>query len=174
MAKLPIEERPPWNDVRDRLHSRVSHKYRQIFIPDIQNDCACTIESYDCDTEIDTWYLSAIDKVEPVLFKTRLDLPMIPEISDKAIELLLKKAYEVAGDKPNPDLLYTAVITNHNSDKISEVQPKNYIDRVVLVDFVPVNEFVMLPDPEFFGALSVNIGGYGAFCFSSNIFKYKV
>jgi hypothetical protein len=174
MAKLPESERPPWNDIQKRLFDKVSHRYRQLFIPDIQNDCACPTESYDCDAEMDTWYLTAPDKAEKVLFKTRLDLPMLEDISDSSIELLLKKACENISDTPNPDLVYTAIITNHHSDKISQIKPLNYIDRVALVDFIPVNEFIMLPDPEFFGALTVNIGGFGAFCFSGNLFKYKV
>lgn len=174
MAKLPESERPPWKDIQKRLFDKVSHRYRKLFIEDIQNDCSCPIESYDCDLEIDTWYLSAPDKVEKVLFQTRLDLPMIKDFSDKSIELLLKKAYENSGDTPNPDLVYTAVIMNPKSDKMSQVKSLNYIDRITFVDFIPVNEFIMVPDPEFFGALTTNVGGYGAFCFSSNIFKYKV
>ena len=174
MAKLPESERPPWKEIQKRLFDKVSHRYRQLFIEDIQNDCACDVETYDCDASVDTWYLSAPDKAEKVLFKERLPLPMMQDISDKSIELLLKKVYENISDTPNRDLVYTAVITNHKSDKISQIKPLNYIDRVALVDFVPVNEFIMLPDPEFFGAITVNIGGYGAFCFSSTTFKYKV
>jgi len=174
VAKLPENERPPWKEIQTRLFNKVSHRYRQLFIPDIQNDCACSIESYDCDLEIDTWYLAATDKVEKVSFNIRLDLPMIEDISDKSIELLLKKVYENVSDTPNHDLVYTAVITNYHSDKMAEVKQLNYIDRVTLVDFIPVNEFIMAPDPEFFGALSVNIGGFGAFCFAGNLFKIKV
>ena len=178
MIKLPEHERPPYEEIQGRLFSRVSKQYRDLFVPDIQNDCACPIESYDCDNDSDTWYLSESNKVEKVLFKVRLDLPMISEISDESILMLLKKACENVGENPIDDVVPVKVLTNPKSDrdKLIKVLSQLYGDAssVVYLDFIPVDDFIMVPEPEFFGALSVNIGGFGAFCFSRNLFKYKV
>lgn len=175
MSKLPENERPPYEEIQRRLFERVSKQYRELFVPDIQNDCSCPIESYDCDTDSDTWYLSAPDKVEKVLFKSRLDLPMIPDISDKAILMLLKKACENVADHPCDDTVPCKVLASpqSNRDKLIKVLSRVYgnASNVIYLDFIPVDDFIMVPEPEFFGALSVNIGGFGAFCFSRNLFR---
>ncbi len=187
MAKLPIEERPPYEEIQRRLFDRVSYQYRQFFVNDVQNDCACDVETYDCDVDYDTWYLTAPDKVEKVKFQDRLPLPMLPEISDKSILLLLKKACENVGDYPRTDTIPSGLLTNPKSDgkKIVHIMEKvlnrgicanrsGIIYGLAYADFLPVDEFILIPEPEFFGVISNNIGGYGAFCFSNPLFKYKV
>ncbi len=187
MAKLPVEERPPFEEIRGRLSSRVSYQYRQLFVEDIQNDCACDIETYDCDVDYDAYYLTAADKVAKVKFHDRLPIPMLPEISDKSILLLLQKACENIGDLPRTDTIPSSLLTNSKSDgnKIIHIMEKvlnrgicanrsGVIYGLAYADFLPVDEFVLIPEPEFFGVITNNIGGYGAFCFSNPLFKYKV
>ena len=187
MAKLPIEERPPYEEIRGRLLSRVSAQYRQLFVEDVQNDCACDIETYDRDLEYDTWYLSAPDKVEKIMFGDKIPLPMLPDISDKSILLLLERACKDIGFNPTTDTVPGALLTNAKStgDKIVHIMEKvlnrgismnrsGLVYGLAFADFVPVDEFILLPEPEFFGAITNNIGGYGAFCFSNPLFKYKV
>lgn len=187
MSKLPENERPPYEEIHKRLFDRVSYQYAQLFVPDIQNDCACPIETYDCDVNYDTWYLTASDKVEKVMFGERLPLPMIPEISNESILLLLKTACkDIKEDQRDYDVVPSALLTNSKStgNKIVHIMEKvigrgivanrsGVIHGLAFADFIPVDEFVILPDPEFFGALTVNVGGFGAFCFARNLFKYK-
>jgi hypothetical protein len=187
MAKLPMEERPPFEEIQRRLFDRVSAQYRQLFVEDVQNDCACDVETYERDPEYDTWYLTAPDKVEKILFGDRISCPMLPDISDKSILLLLQKACENIGDTPTTDTIPRALLTNHQStgDKIVHIMEKvlhrgismnrsGLCYGLAYADFLPIDEFVLFPEPEFFGAITNNIGGYGAFCFSNPLFKYKV
>lgn len=186
MNKLPESERPPFKDIERRLFDRVSYQYRQLFVLDIQNDCSCSIEVYDRDFMWDTWILSEPDKVEKITFGGRLALPMLSEISDKSVLSLLKTACDNISEEHDPDVLPGAILTNVKStgDKIVRLMEKTIrrdivanrsgvIHGLAYVDFVPIDEFVLVPEPEFFGALSVNIGGFGAFCISNNLIRIK-
>lgn len=187
MAKLPVCERPPYEEIQKRLFDRISYPLRQLFVTDVQNDCACDIETYDCDTEYDTWYLTAPDKVEKIKFQDRLPLPILSDISDQSILLLLQKACENIGNFPTTDTIPSALLTNSKStgSKIVHIMEKvlhrgitmnrsGIVYGLAFADFIPVDEFILIPDPEFFGVITNNIGGYGAFCFSNPLFKYKV
>lgn len=186
MSKLPMNERPPFGDIERRLFDRVSYQYRQLFVSDIQNDCSCSIEVYDREPAWDTWILSELDKVEKITFGERLALPMLSDISDKSVLSLLKTACDNIKGEHDPDVLPGALLTNtkSTSDKITHLMEKTIgrgivanrsgiIYGLAFVDFLPIDEFVLVPEPEFFGALSVNIGGFGAFCISNNLIRIK-
>lgn len=178
MSKLPLSERPPSKDIEKKLFDRVSKRYRDLFVLDIQNDCACSIETYDSDPECGFVYLSGEDKIKETIYADKIVLPMISNISDKSILLLLQKACENVGTNPPEDILPYTVLTNPKSDKtkLNKVFAKTYGSNPIALhlDFIPVDDFIMVPEPEFFGAISVNIGGFGAFCFPKNLYKCMV
>ena len=169
MAKLPESERPDSRIMRERLQSKVSILYRQMFIEDVQNDCACEIETYDAEGDTDMWYLSAPDKVELNPNVSRMCLPMIPDISDQSILLLLKKVCENAHGLSGSDVIPYVGLVNAKATQEQQDLVRKRIYRswkqegIILTDFVPEDTYFLFPEPEFFGALGMNIRGYGAF-----------
>lgn len=175
MAKLPESERPDSKLMRDQLYSKVSPQFRQIFVEDVQNDCACEIETYDAIDEASMWYLSATDKVELNPSIHRMCLPMIPDISDQSILLLLKKVCENVQSLSDADVVPYVALLNLKATTEQQESVRKRIYRswkqegIILVDFIPEDTYFLLPEPEFFGALTMNIRGYGAFGISKTV-----
>ena len=169
MVKLPESERPDSRIMRERLYNKVSPLYRQMLIEDVQNDCACEIETYDAEGDADMWYLSAPDKVELNPNVSRMCLPMIPDISNESILLLLKKICENVQGTSTSDVVPYVGLVNSKATQEQEEQVRKRIYRswktegIIRVDFVPEDTYFLFPEPEFFGALGMNIRGYGAF-----------
>jgi hypothetical protein len=57
--KLPESERPTFESIHRKLNEKVSHSIQKFFVPDIQNDCSCNIESYDSGQEVDVLCLTS-------------------------------------------------------------------------------------------------------------------
>lgn len=169
MAKIPESERPDWRGMHTRLQSKVSIPYRQMFVEDVQNDCACEIETYDAEGDTDMWYLSAPDKAELNPHKSRMCLPMIEDISDQSILLLLEKVCESVSGLSTADVVPYVGLLNPKATTEQQDLVRKRIYRswkqegIILVDFVPEDTYFLFPEPEFFGALGMNIRGYGAF-----------
>lgn len=171
--KLPEDQRPDWTEMRKRLYSKVSAPLRQIFIEDVQNDCACEIETYDIVDQDTTgcFYLAAPDRVEILHSCNKVNLPIIPDISDESIRLLLRTVCEKVSGVSNADTIpYVAMVhPNATPEQKALVDKQIYRssdwkpDGIILADFVPEDGYYLFPEPEFFGALTMNIGGYGAF-----------
>lgn len=185
MTKIPEAERPPFEEIQNKLYDRVSHSLRQLFVCDIQNDCGCDVETYDCDLETNVWFLESNSSVKRLEIGNRMSCPILPEISNNSIELLLQKACEGVNNYCTTDTIPAAVLANpkcdtdklvHILDKITRrglsINRSGIIYGAALLDFVPENHFYILPDPEFFGVIAVNLGGYGAFCYSKCIYRY--
>lgn len=181
-VKLPESERPDFNLIRKRLEDRVSRKIRSLFVEDIQNDCTCSTESYDSDVNVDTFFTSS-EGIKAHHFGTKLNLPMKDEFSEKDILDLLERALVEASDG-HGDLTYCKMLYNTKSDgkqlwqtfeKYCGYPPhmnrSGDIYDWVALPFVPEDCVYFLPDPEFFGAISVNIDKFGAFCFANHILK---
>jgi hypothetical protein len=187
MAKLPECERPPFKEIEKRLNDRVSQQYRQLLVQDIQNDCGCEFETFDRDIDLKAWYLDGSQSVKALQYGDRLPVPMLPDISDQDIIALFKAVCDDAIDHPLKDIVPAAVIANPKCDKNKLVHILDSVTKTGLVinrsgvthglafmDFIPEDTFYILPDPEYLGAITVNITGFGAFCFSGNIAKYTV
>lgn len=174
MAKIPECERPDWKLMLAQLHTKVSPQYRQIFVEDIQNDCACEIETYDADIEGTMLYLSAPDKVEHNRGE-RMPLPILPDISDASILLLLKEVCEKAQGYTTSDTVPYVGLLNVNASQEQQDQVRKRIYRswkqegIILVDFVPEGSYFLFPEPEFFGVITMNIRGYGSFGIPNNV-----
>lgn len=168
MAKLPESERPNWKQMNDLLHTKIGPQFRQMFVEDVQNDCACQFETYDANIEQGMWYLTASDKVELNL-GAMMPLPMIPDISEKSILLLLKTLCETVEGYTTSEVVPYVGLLNTKATQAQQEQVRKRIYRswkqegIILVDFVPEDSYFLFPEPEFFGVLTMNIRGYGAF-----------
>lgn len=193
MAKLPEHLRPEFKTVLDALEQRVSPRFRDIFVLDIQNDCDCDIEKYDRGlmkriVYLDYGGIKDLDKdsVEPGLpIYDWIHLPMLNDISEKDIWKLLKAASNSAPYySANDDITPSNIIYNPKSDgnKVlalyTEVTGKDicpFRDGTIpgwfAADFVDENEVFFTPEPEFFGVISANIGKFGAFCIPDNMLR---
>lgn len=176
MAKLPECERPNSSLMKKKLYSKISSPFRQIFIEDVHYDCGCEIETYDAEIGDHIWYLSAPDKVE-FNYRSRISLPVILDISDQSISLLLEKVCkEVHGITTGDVVPYVALLNNKATTEQQDlVRSRIYrqSEGIVLTDFVPENTYFLFPEPEFFGAITMNIRGYGAFGITTNVSRFK-
>lgn len=176
--KLPENERPSFESIQAALNSRVSPHLQKIFTPDIQNDCSCPIESYDCDGFRETYYLSS-SGFEKHKGASRLELPILPNISDADIFSLLKIMIDKAGND-GYDMMYRGVLY-HPSANAAELYDvfiewghttfdcrHNYI---LANDMVPPGYAYLIPEPEFFGVLAANVGGFGVFANAHPVLK---
>lgn len=181
-VKLPESERPDLNLIRKRLEDRVSRKIRNLFVEDVQNDCTCNTETYDSDLNINTFFTSS-EGIKEHSSDSRLPLPMKEEFSEKDILDLLERAIVKAVDSRD-DLIYCKMLYNPKSDgkqlwatfekQCGYSPPMNRSGEIydwVPLPFVPEDCVYFVPDPEFFGAISVNIDKFGAFCFGNHIVK---
>lgn len=178
-VKLAEAERPPISIISKRLDDRVSRKIQNIFVQDIQNDCSCTTETYDSDFDKAVTYLSE----EGIKIQNMSPLPMMNDISEKDVLNLIETACNHAGNECG-DVIISKMIYNPSTYglRLKEVWEKSTGRDVhftrsgetpewIPMDFVPVDCVYLIPEPEFFGCLSVNIEKFGAFCFSHNIIK---
>jgi hypothetical protein len=178
--KLPENERPPVSSISKRLDERISRKIQNIFVQDIQNDCTCSIETYDSDICNDLVYLSK-DGIQNGS-SNKIPLPMLNNICEKDIINLLELACKKAGNKWDDILLSKMLYNPANDGKKMIMVFEKYIHPIhvnrsgdvygwIPMDFVPLDCVYLIPEPEFFGVLSVNIDKFGAFCFTNNIIK---
>lgn len=182
--KLPEAERPSLESISKRLDDRIPRRVQNLFVQDIQNDCVCATETYDSYPD------SLIVYTSPEGLKrcnsSRLPLPMQPEISEKDIWDLLEAACTNCDGSGSADLLYSKMIYNPASDikRLFEVFEKHcypvHMNRSgeimgwLAATFTPVDCCYMIPEPEFFGAISVNINKFGVFCFANTILKVRL
>lgn len=180
MPKLPEDQRPPFAIIEAKLKERLSNKLARIFVQDIQNDCACDIEIYECD--YDCILHTSLGGVKELSFG-RCTLPMQKDLTDKEIWILLEEACKKASLSPSFDLWNTMFYNvDSDIDKVLAIWQKttsmdisanrgSEIVGWVAADFVPIDCVYFLPEPEFFGVISVNIGGFGVLCFPKNILR---
>lgn len=128
----------------ERWLSDLSPDRREPFLLDLQNDCGCSYEIYDTSEEV--VYLSGGTVF--VRKSSRLHLPMRPEpATNSELDALL----EAVSASPMPP---------HMAD---------FFDRGPLVSKLPNG--LMTFEPEYFGRLTANIYGWGAFCYTRSVFK---
>jgi hypothetical protein len=174
MAKIPDCERPDWKLMQAQLYKKVSPQYRQIFVEDLQNDCACEVETYSVGIDNGALYLSAPDTVE-VNLGCEMPLPMVSDISDASVLLLLKKVCEKAeGYTTNDVIPYVSLLSNKatlaQQDRVRKQISRSWkTESIILVDFVSEDSYFLFPEPEFFGVLTMNIRGYGSFGIPNNV-----
>jgi len=178
--KLPEAERPSIASISKRLDDRISRKIQNIFVQDIQNDCTCKTETYDSCFDQHVIYLSEGDAQSSR--GARIPLPMLNDLSEKDICSLLEVACKVAGNEWG-DLHFSKMIYNpFNDRKKMYMAFEKYVHPIhinrsgeiydwIPMDFVPLDCVYLIPEPEFFGVISVNIDKFGAFCFAHNIIK---
>jgi hypothetical protein len=188
--KVPESERPPFSLISKRLDDRVSRKIQNIFVQDIQNDCTCSIEVYDRDIDKVVVYLSS-DGTKEMSFGDRFPLPMLEDLSTDNIYDLLKRACELASHTRPQNMFFARMLYNPESNPEAVDRALNELgssivirgrDGVILTEsmptiglsFVPKDSVFFLPDPEFFGAISVNIDKFGAFCFPQNMMRKEL
>lgn len=180
--KLPESERPSFESIHKRLDQMVSRKIQNIFVVDIQNDCTCSTEIYDADGFDNTVCYTSPEGLKENKWSSRLPLPMKNDLSEQEILNLLELACKYASDSCY-DLVYRRMLYNPKSDvkKLYEIfekycHPVN-INRSgdimgwIPAAFVPEDCVYLIPDPEFFGALSVNIDKFGVFCIGNNVIR---
>lgn len=174
-VKLPEAERPPMASISKRLDDRVSRKLQSLFVADIQNDCTCSIERYDSDMSGNVLYLS-VEGIKEKTIGNGLPLPMKEDISDQEIWSLLEAAIKHAGNILGNFGIWAMLYNSKcDSEKLQKamLEWSRYIhpERILSADFVPIDCVFFFPDPEFFGAISVNIDKFGAFCIADHIVK---
>jgi len=182
--KLLEADRPSVASIYKRLDDRISSPLKNLFLTDIQNDCSCNTEIYDCESQEGVFYLSK-EGIEEFPLQTRLPLYMKDDISEIEVWNLIRSACAKASDT-DMNQSYNHMLFNPKSD-IIKVKKKfeNWInpfayDRAgnpkgwISVNFVPENYVYLIPYSEFFGVISANIDKFGAMCFGKNIFKVKL
>lgn len=172
-AKLPYDKRPPLEDIHTLLNSKISEPYRNIFVLDIQNDCSCAVEIYDS-CSMFVAYLD--DGVKTKLFEERVAVPMRPDLSDKDIEELIVAAIKYCAPNNYMDCTPSRLLvsTEESEENIYKAKDKTGATEVIKFSFIEKGTIAVLPDPEFLGCLTVNVGLLGAFCFPHNIYKIEV
>jgi hypothetical protein len=178
--KIPLDQRPPISSLSKRLNEKISKKILDIFVQDIQNDCACSTETYDTDLMNEIVYLSK-DGVK-VEARDRMPLPMLNDISEKDIINLLDAACKKAGNKWDDILLSKMLYNPSNDGKKMVMVFEKYVHPIhvnrsgdihvwIAMDFVPPDCVYLIPEAEYFGVITANIDKFGAFCFTNNIIK---
>ncbi len=182
-VKLCDEDRPPMESIVARLRERVPIKLSSLFIEDIQNDCTCATETYDSGWhEMHIFYTSP-EGIKQHVVGDRLPLPMKPDFSEKDIWDLLEASSKLAAT------------TNHNFNVLHKMlfNPESDVKKLwrcfeehcypittnrsgdimgwITAPFVPKDCAFFLPEPEFFGAISVNVDKFGAFCQARNMVR---
>lgn len=184
-SKIDYSLRPTINSLSKRLEDRVSHKIRNLFIQDIQNDCSCIIEKYEILPRSQIAYIYNINEIKTSVEGMRFDLPMHSEISDQNIYNLLETACKLSKSDTISDAKYSSMLFNHNSNiEKLYIMFEQYCGPIITnrssdiygwmnLYFVPIDCCYMLPEPENLGVISVNINNFGAFCITDNILKCK-
>lgn len=185
-VKLCEADRPPFQSIMDRLNQRVSQKLVNLFVADIQNDCACSTETYDAGFSDCHMFYTSPEGIKLHVIGERLPLPMKSDFSEKDIWDLLKAASAKAsaadhGFNINQHMLYN---TESDVKKLWEVFEKHchpvHVNRSgditgwIAAPFVPKECVFFTPEPEFFGAISVNIDKFGAFCIAKNMVRIQL
>lgn len=162
--KIPLDQRPSFESLSKKIDLLLPKQIQKMFVVDFQNDCACDIETYDVDAS-NLYYLEK-NGISNHKLGSRFCCPMLPEISVKDVCDLLLKVFENAIELNSmPDCEFIII---NNDSSLSNV----YSNTIK----VPLNnnEYVyFIPQPEYFGCLSVNLAGFGLFCFAYDIFKIK-
>jgi|SRR6185436_4662808 len=184
--KISEEHRPSILSISKKLDSKISKQLQSFFIIDLQNDCNCSIENYDAEIDCTIAYLST-SGVKYYNSSHCLALPMLSEICDQDILNLLQEAGTTSSGVSNIDCLPTNMLFNieNDSDQVWSIYKKYtkqyvpsinraFINGVFGADFVPKNQIWFMPQPEFFGCISVNIDKFGVFCLPQQIFKIGI
>lgn len=184
-VKLCKADRPPMETIGARLNERVPLRLQNLFVVDIQNDCCCSTETYDAWFEAAMIYISP-DGIKAHTFGDRLPLPMKPDFSEKDIWDLLEAGSKKASTVDDGHVVFCHMLHNPSSpiDKVGEAFVKHcgYIninrsgDKMgwMKATFVPKDCVFFLPEPEFFGVISVNIDKFGAFCLARNMLRIEL
>lgn len=177
--KIPESERPSFKVISDQLNAKISKQLQDLFVIDLQNDCACSTETYDSDLGRNAYYLSH-SGIEKNLID-QITLPMLHSVTEQSIKELVAIATKHAGNDTF-DQIYCGMIYNPviNFDRVLKTYRRycgepNYDTRGIYrwhANELVNNDYVyLIPDPEFFGVISANLGGFGAFCLASCIWK---
>lgn len=148
--KIPESERPPMREVEMKHFGHLPFEAKRFLVPDIQNDCTCSVEIYEADPAGPALVLSP-DGVDVIDKAIRVALPIHNgrRISQEDLRLLYKVACRFASDSPAPDVSYFETLSSDDD-----------------YDY-------MVPDPEYFGVLTCNLAGWGAFCFPKQIWRKR-
>lgn len=187
-TKLTLDQRPSTKSIHDKLDKLVSRHYQNLFVQDIQNDCACVTETYDYDSGKYVCYLTKDGPLYTLVNSTcRVPVPMIENISEKDINNLLELSCLYAKDFLSNDIKPFKMLVSPASPApiLFEIFKKitgydlycrhsGYIPDMIFGSFVPMDCVYFTPEPEFFGVISTNVGGYGVFCIPEHILKVKI
>ena len=150
--KIAESERPPSAELKAKHFGHLSKELTRFLVLDIQNDCDCLIEIYEFWPGRPTIILHP-DRVETIKASLRLPIPIHTgrKIEDRDLSRLYREACLLCNDaglwEKDPDCFYTG--------KIYETDEYDF----------------MVPEPEFFGVLTCNLAGWGAFCFPSQLLR---
>jgi len=92
-TKLPLNLRPPASELWDKVNKTIPKKYRELFLHDYQNDCACPTERYESD--INFLYIDANKKIS-TSGQHRVVLPIAEDMRVEDIELLMSEVCDKA------------------------------------------------------------------------------
>jgi len=149
--KLPESERPPLLEVEKRHFGHLSTEIVKFLVNDIQNDCHCSVEIYDSDPSPE-WCALVLHpgKVE-VCSGDRIVVPIHADtkLTKEDLSLLYAEACKQWRPSGYHDLIH--------SEKIGEIDGWEFV----------------APEPEFFGVLTCNLAGWGAFCFPTQLLRRR-
>jgi hypothetical protein len=163
--KLPEAERPPISIISTKLRHCVPDALARFFVVDLQNDCGCDVEIYD---EIDgaVFYTSPTGIQEAPYFG-KIHVPMNPNFKEQDVWDLLEVASGMAlNDIANETFNYDCML--HGPGTI-----KSWDEATVKLraPFLSEGQALLLPDAEWFGVITINLYGMGAFCVASAMVK---
>lgn len=180
--KLLESERPSIDYLWNVLNSKISKKLQNLFVIDLQTDCACATETYDA---TESALCTSLNGIKEQIYGDRICLQMKKDICDQEIIDLLDAACKKASDKL-VDLIPKCMLYNPNSDvkKLWEMFEKHCYPVTVSrsgikwgwnsFDFVPEDCVYFLPQPEFFGVITANVDKFGALCFPKSIMRKEL
>lgn len=187
MDKLPEHLRPPVKELSDRVSKTIPSKLERFFVLDLQNDCACKIESYDMDNTHGLCHTDAngVPVVNAQNFGGHCHLPMFQDLNLNHIEDTIRQGlYLTTNNKPCCDLNMNGDITIHNRMWLTPISV--LIDKSLHQEGLYKNAYAMelpedlkdsvfvLPEPEFLGVIGANLFGMGFFFLSKHVMRVPI
>jgi hypothetical protein len=149
--KLPISKRPPKKEVFEKHFGHLPKDLIKFLVLDIQNDCSCATETYDSDAKMPSLILHP-GRVE-LSESDQIVAPIHSERKIMATDLIM--LYDWACELSNDPFGY------FDFDHINKIGEKNGFEFIA-------------PEPEFFGVLACNIGGWGAWCWPHQLLRKAI
>jgi len=134
--------------VFDRHFGHLPPEITKFLVMDIQNDCTCSIEKYESDLNPEWAAL--------VLHPGRVEATH----ADQVVVPIHKKMIT----KADLDLLYAEAC------RVSVPEDKHDVHPIHKIGETDVWEY-RSPEAEYFGVLTCNLAGWGAFCFPNQLFR---